>query len=49
MVGDNVRINVYNGKGVIEEIFDRTSELIRPTSSKCYSGFCCICNKKSRY
>lgn len=31
MVGDNVTIKIENGKGVIEEIHDRTSELIRPT------------------
>lgn len=31
MVGDNVRIEVENGKGVIEDIYKRTSSLIRPT------------------
>jgi ribosome biogenesis GTPase len=31
MVGDNVTIEVENGKGVIEEIHERTTELIRPT------------------
>ncbi|MBD7910404.1 MULTISPECIES: ribosome small subunit-dependent GTPase A [Clostridium] len=31
MVGDNVTIKVENGKGVIEEIHERCSELIRPT------------------
>lgn len=31
MVGDNVTIQVENGKGVIEDIHERTSELIRPT------------------
>lgn len=31
MVGDNVTIKIENGKGVIEEIQKRTSELIRPT------------------
>lgn len=31
MVGDNVTIKVEKGKGVIEDIHDRTSELIRPT------------------
>lgn len=31
MVGDNVTIHVENGKGVIEDIHERTSELIRPT------------------
>jgi len=31
MVGDNVTIEVANGKGVIEELHERTTELIRPT------------------
>lgn len=31
MVGDDVTIKIENGKGVIEEIHKRTSELIRPT------------------
>ncbi|MGG7176036.1 ribosome small subunit-dependent GTPase A [Clostridium paraputrificum] len=31
MVGDDVTIEVTNGKGVIEEIHERRSELIRPT------------------
>jgi len=31
MVGDNVTIKVENGKGVIEELHERTTELIRPT------------------
>lgn len=31
MVGDNVTIKMDNGKGVIEEIHKRKSELIRPT------------------
>lgn len=31
MVGDDVTIKMENGKGVIEEIHKRTSELIRPT------------------
>lgn len=31
MVGDNVTIKIENGKGVIEEIHNRSSELIRPT------------------
>lgn len=31
MVGDNVEIEVDRGKGVIEDIFDRSSELMRPT------------------
>lgn len=30
MVGDNVRITIENGKGVIEDIHKRSSELIRP-------------------
>ncbi|MDO5516797.1 MAG: ribosome small subunit-dependent GTPase A [Clostridium sp.] len=31
MVGDDVTIKMENGKGVIEEIHKRTSELVRPT------------------
>lgn len=31
MVGDNVTIKIENGKGVIEEIHKRKSELLRPT------------------
>ena len=31
MVGDNVTIKIENGKGVIEEIHERKSKLIRPT------------------
>jgi ribosome biogenesis GTPase len=31
MVGDNVTIEVSNGKGIIEKLHERTSELIRPT------------------
>ncbi|NME81731.1 ribosome small subunit-dependent GTPase A [Clostridium sp. SM-530-WT-3G] len=31
MVGDDVTIKIENGKGVIEDIHKRTSELIRPT------------------
>ena len=31
MVGDNVKIKVEKGKGVIEDIHERSSELIRPT------------------
>ena len=31
MVGDNVTIHMEKGKGVIEDIHERTSELIRPT------------------
>ncbi|MDC4427150.1 hypothetical protein NQ663_21830, partial [Acinetobacter baumannii] len=30
IVGDNVIIKVENGKGVIEDILERSSELIRP-------------------
>jgi ribosome biogenesis GTPase len=33
MVGDKVEIEVTNGKGVINSIHERTSELIRPTVS----------------
>lgn len=39
MVGDNVDINVYNGKGVIEDIHDRSSELIRPTVANVTQAF----------
>lgn len=39
MVGDNVLINVSNGKGVIEDILDRTSELIRPTVANVTQAF----------
>lgn len=31
MVGDNVEIKLEHGKGVIEDIHERTSQLIRPT------------------
>lgn len=31
MVGDNVTITIEKGKGVIEEILERSSELLRPT------------------
>lgn len=31
MVGDNVRLKIENGKGTIEDIHSRSSELIRPT------------------
>ena len=31
MVGDDVTIKIENGKGVIEDIHERKSELIRPT------------------
>ena len=39
MVGDNVTIKVEKGKGVIEEIHERTSELIRPTVSNVTLAF----------
>ncbi|MBQ6820148.1 MAG: ribosome small subunit-dependent GTPase A [Clostridium sp.] len=39
MVGDSVRIEVSKGKGVIEEIYDRTSELIRPTVANVTQAF----------
>ena len=39
MVGDNVLINVSNGKGVIEDILERTSELIRPTVANVTKAF----------
>ncbi|MGL5820328.1 MAG: ribosome small subunit-dependent GTPase A [Sarcina sp.] len=39
MVGDLVDINVENGKGVIEDIHDRSSELIRPTVSNVTRAF----------
>lgn len=39
MVGDNVDINVSNGKGVIEDIYDRSSELIRPTVANVTQAF----------
>lgn len=39
MVGDNVTIEVSNGKGVIEDIHDRTSELIRPTVANITQAF----------
>lgn len=38
-VGDKVDIEVENGKGVIEKIYDRTSELIRPTVSNVTRAF----------
>lgn len=38
-VGDNVTINVDNGKGVIEDIHERTSELIRPTVANVTQAF----------
>ena len=39
MVGDDVEIEVNNGKGVIEEIFERKSELIRPTVANVTQAF----------
>ena len=39
MVGDNVIITVDNNKGVIEDICERTSELIRPTVSNVPQAF----------
>ncbi|MGG7097551.1 ribosome small subunit-dependent GTPase A [Clostridium sardiniense] len=39
MVGDNVEILIENGKGTIEKIDDRTSELIRPTVANVTQAF----------
>lgn len=39
IVGDEVRITVNNGKGVIEEIYIRTNELSRPTVSNVTLAF----------
>lgn len=39
MVGDNVDISVSNGKGVIEDIKDRVSELIRPNVANVTQAF----------
>jgi ribosome biogenesis GTPase len=39
LVGDKVEIEVKNGKGVIDKIFDRTSELIRPTVANVTQAF----------
>lgn len=39
MVGDNVKIQVDRGKGVIEDIHERESELIRPTVSNVTLAF----------
>ncbi|MGL5416626.1 MAG: ribosome small subunit-dependent GTPase A [Clostridium sp.] len=39
MVGDEVEIVIENGKGRIEKIYDRTSELIRPTVSNVNLAF----------
>lgn len=39
MVGDRVTIKVENGKGVIEDIHERSSELIRPTAANVTQAF----------
>ncbi|MDK0863376.1 ribosome small subunit-dependent GTPase A [Clostridium perfringens] len=39
MVGDKVTIKVENGKGVIEDIHERSSELIRPTVANVTQAF----------
>ncbi|SFB26909.1 ribosome small subunit-dependent GTPase A [Clostridium frigidicarnis] len=39
IVGDRVRISIEGGKGVIEEIFERSSELIRPLVSNVTQAF----------
>lgn len=39
MVGDNVDIKVDGGKGVIEDILERASELIRPTVANVTQAF----------
>lgn len=39
MVGDNVKIKVENGKGTIEDIEERTSELFRPTVANVTRAF----------
>lgn len=39
MVGDDVEIEVSNGKGVIEDILERKSELIRPTVANVTQAF----------
>lgn len=39
MVGDRVTIKVENGKGVIEDIHERSSELIRPTVANVTQAF----------
>lgn len=39
MVGDRVTIKVDNGKGVIEDIHERSSELIRPTVANVTQAF----------
>lgn len=39
MVGDRVTIKVENGKGIIEDIHERTSELTRPTVANVTQAF----------
>lgn len=39
IVGDNVEISVKDGKGVIETIFERKSELLRPTVANITQAF----------
>lgn len=39
MVGDRVTIKVENGKGIIEDIHERSSELIRPTVANVTQAF----------
>ncbi len=39
MVGDKVEITVVNNKGSIEKIFERSSELVRPTVSNVTQAF----------
>ena len=39
MVGDRVTIKIENGKGVIEDIHERSSELIRPTVANVTQAF----------
>ena len=39
MVGDNVKIKIENGKGTIDDIDERTSELIRPTVANVTQAF----------
>ena len=39
MVGDDVEITVEGGKGVIEDIYERSSELIRPTVANVTQAF----------
>ena len=39
MVGDDVEIEISNGKGVIEDIFERNSQLIRPIVANVTQAF----------